>query len=64
MTRYVAFLRGVNVGAHNRVKMDDLKKLFTSLKLSDPQTYVRTFESSPSPKAMDYSLRIGSLKGQ
>jgi hypothetical protein len=30
----------------------------------DPQTYVRTFESSPSPKAMDYSLRIGSLKGQ
>jgi uncharacterized protein (DUF1697 family) len=38
----ICMLRGVNVGAHNRVKMDDLKKLFTSLKLSDPQTYVQS----------------------
>jgi uncharacterized protein (DUF1697 family) len=38
----ICMLRGVNVGAHNRVKMDDLKKLFTSLKLRDPQTYVQS----------------------
>src|ERR1700761_5724820 len=38
----ICMLRGVNVGAHNRVKMDDLKKLCTSLKLRDPQTYVQS----------------------
>lgn len=38
----ICMLRGVNIGAHNRVKMDDLKKLCTSLKLCDPQTYVQS----------------------
>ena len=38
----ICMLRGVNVGSHNRVKMDDLKKLCTSLKLCDPQTYVQS----------------------
>ena len=38
----ICMLRGINVGAHNRVKMDDLKKVFTSLKLRDPQTYVQS----------------------
>ena len=38
----ICMLRGVNLGAHNRVKMDDLKKLCTSLKLSNPQTYVQS----------------------
>ena len=38
----ICMLRGVNVGAHNRVKMDDLKKLCTSLKLCNPQTYVQS----------------------
>jgi uncharacterized protein (DUF1697 family) len=38
----ICMLRGINLGAHNRVKMDDLRKLCTSLKLSDPQTYVQS----------------------
>jgi uncharacterized protein (DUF1697 family) len=38
----ICMLRGVNVGANNRIKMDDLKKLCTSLKISDPQTYVQS----------------------
>lgn len=38
----ICMLRGVNVGSHNRVKMDELKKLCTSLKLRDPQTYVQS----------------------
>jgi uncharacterized protein (DUF1697 family) len=38
----ICMLRGVNVGGHNRVKMDDLKKLCISLKLRDPQTYVQS----------------------
>lgn len=35
-------LRGVNLGAHNRIKMDPLRALYVSLKLEDPQTYVQS----------------------
>ena len=35
-------LRGVNVGGHNKIKMDALKSLCVSLKLKDPQTYVQS----------------------
>lgn len=35
-------LRGVNVGGHNRVKMDTLRVLYKSLKLQDAQTYVQS----------------------
>lgn len=28
MTKYVAFLRGINVGGHKKVKMEELKKTF------------------------------------
>lgn len=38
----VSMLRGVNVGLHNRIKMDDLRELYASLKLEDPQTYVQS----------------------
>ena len=30
----------------------------------DPQAYVENLEKQPQPKSTDYSLRIGSLKGQ
>jgi uncharacterized protein (DUF1697 family) len=42
MTAVIALLRAVNLGSHNRVKMDALCALCTSLKLSDPQTYVQS----------------------
>ena len=35
-------LRGVNLGPHNRVKMDELRALYESLKLREPQTYVQS----------------------
>jgi uncharacterized protein (DUF1697 family) len=35
-------LRGVNLGAHNRIKMDALRALCESLKLEDPRTYVQS----------------------
>ena len=37
--RYVAFLRGVNLG-NRRVKMDHLRDLFTAAKLSNVSTYI------------------------
>jgi uncharacterized protein (DUF1697 family) len=35
-------LRGVNLGPHNRVKMEELRALYESLKLREPQTYVQS----------------------
>ena len=39
MTKYIAFLRVINVGGHT-VKMDQLKKLFESLELSNVETFI------------------------
>jgi uncharacterized protein (DUF1697 family) len=39
MTKYIAFLRAINVGGHN-VKMDELKKLFESLGFSNVETFI------------------------
>jgi uncharacterized protein (DUF1697 family) len=38
----ISMLRGVNVGSHNRMKMDALRALYESLDLLNPQTYVQS----------------------
>jgi uncharacterized protein (DUF1697 family) len=38
----ICMLRAVNVGGHNKIKMEALKALCVSLKLKDPQTYVQS----------------------
>lgn len=40
-TRYIAFLRGINVGGH-RVKMERLRELFAELKLADVRSYIQS----------------------
>lgn len=42
MTKYIAFLREINVGAHNRMKMDELRALFESLGHEDIETYLQS----------------------
>ena len=42
MAVLVLMLRGVNLGSHNRVKMEDLRKLCESLRLRDVETYVQS----------------------
>lgn len=42
MPTHVAFLRGINVGGHNRMKMDDLRAACESLGLEDVRTYVQS----------------------
>jgi len=37
----ISMLRGVNLGPHNRIKMDALRALYESLNLQDARTYVR-----------------------
>jgi uncharacterized protein (DUF1697 family) len=42
MAVVVAMLRGVNVGGHNKIKMDALREICGSMKFSDAQTYVQS----------------------
>jgi uncharacterized protein (DUF1697 family) len=42
MTVIISMLRGVNVGGHNRIKMEALRSLYESLGLLDVQTYVQS----------------------
>jgi uncharacterized protein (DUF1697 family) len=42
MAVVVSMLRGVNVGGHNKIKMDALRALYESLKLRGAQTYVQS----------------------
>src|SRR5215469_7009323 len=42
MAVLISMLRGVNLGAHNRIKMDALRSLYESLKLQEPRTYVQS----------------------
>ena len=38
----ISMLRGVNVGSHHRIQMDELRALYKSLKLEDPHTYIQS----------------------
>lgn len=42
MTVYISILRGINVGGHNKVRMEDLKALYESLGFSDVTTYIQS----------------------
>lgn len=42
MPTIISMLRGVNVGGHNKIKMDALRALYEFLKLRNPQTYVQS----------------------
>lgn len=41
-TKYLALLRGINVGGNNIIKMVDLKKCFESMGLTDVVTYIQS----------------------
>ena len=42
MTVVISMLRGVNVGGHNKIKMDALRALYVSLKLEDVTTFIQS----------------------
>ena len=42
MTRYIALLRGINVGGIRKILMNDLRHLFISLDFSDAITYIQS----------------------
>lgn len=62
--QYIAFLRAVNVGKHNRVRMEDLRKLLESKGFSGVKTYLQTgnvwFESD-NPNRETVATRLETL---
>lgn len=42
MTRFVALLRGINVGGKNKVSMSDLRATCAAIGLDDVQTYIQS----------------------
>lgn len=42
MTKYVALLRGINVGGNNKIKMTDLKACFEENGFTDVVTYIQS----------------------
>lgn len=51
----MTFLRGINVGGHRSVTMDDLSRAFVSLGLSNVRTHIQSgnviFETAPANRA-------------
>lgn len=42
MTRFVSLFRGINVGGNKKVRMDELKELYSDLRLKDVATYIQS----------------------
>ena len=42
MHRYIALLRGINVGGHKKILMGDLRTLFNKLEYDNIRTYIQT----------------------
>ena len=42
MAVIISMLRGVNLGPHRRLKMEELRGLYEALKLREPQSYVQS----------------------
>jgi uncharacterized protein (DUF1697 family) len=40
--KYVAFLRGINVGGKNKIKMETLREMFTALGFQGVKTYINS----------------------
>jgi len=42
MAQYISLLRGINVGGNRKIKMADLKALYTSLNFTEVTTYIQS----------------------
>ncbi len=64
MTTYVALLRAVNLGAHNKVAMADLRSWMTAMGMKNPRTLLQSgnavFESGVSAARLEGLLEDGA----
>lgn len=40
--KYIALLRGINVGGHNKIKMNELREMFSSIGYKNVQSYINS----------------------
>ncbi|HEY2084371.1 MAG TPA: DUF1697 domain-containing protein [Verrucomicrobiae bacterium] len=61
MKTFIALLRGINVGGHNKVSMSELRSLCSELGWSDVQTYIQSgnlvFSTSGKPAVLETKLQ-------
>ena len=62
MTTYVALLRGINVGGHTKVGMDDLRRLFVALGHADVKSYVQSGNVLFSSPVEESSRLVGDIQ--
>lgn len=58
MKKYVALLRGINVGGNNKVNMGELKEVFEKMGFSDVSTYINSGNVLFSSKAVPSAEKI------
>jgi uncharacterized protein (DUF1697 family) len=68
MTRYIALLRGINVGGNNMVRMADLRALLSKMGFEDVQTLLQSGNvvftgPKKSPAALERELEAALEKG-
>ena len=61
-TRYIALLRGINVGGNNIIRMSDLKVSFEELGFSDVVTYIQSGNVLFNTGEQDKQLLIGRIE--
>lgn len=64
MNHYIILLRGINVGGHNKLPMQELRDLLIQNGYTDVKTYIQTgniFLSSPKVKIIAIAAHISSL---
>ena len=64
MIKYAAFLRAVNVGGKNLIKMDELKKIFLSMELKNVSTYIQSGNVIFESPAMDENVLSKNIENQ
>ena len=61
MKTYVALLRGINVGGHNKIPMADLRELLSKAGLHNVKTYIQSgnviFHSNEKEKELEEKIR-------
>src|SRR5438552_19199303 len=64
MTKYIAFLRGINVSGQKLIKMEDLSRMFAEFGFHNVKTYIQSgnviFETAePNPDTLTEKIEQG-----
>ena len=60
MTKYIAILRGINVGGKRKILMADLKELFSEIGFADIQTYIQSGNVIFNTKRKDDNIELAN----